>query len=136
MVKEADNLLEKQKNYFMLLGASVYESQCIEHKLKMLSKFIPLPEDKFHSTKEEFLSRETLLEKRTLGFVINELRKRSFTLNDDAEFLINKFLNERNTVVHHLVKLPGFNVNTEEGINKGIQFLYEYRKTIQTINDI
>jgi hypothetical protein len=136
MVKEADNLLEKQKKYFTLIGLTVYESQCIEHKLKMLSKFMPLPYDKFHITKEEFLSRETFLEKRTLGFVISELKKRSFTLNDDAEFLINKFVIERNTVVHHLVKLPGFNVNTEEGIDKGIKFLDEYRKTIQVINDI
>lgn len=136
MSEEADNLLEKQRKYFLLLGISVYEGQCIEHKLKMLSKFMPLPDDKFYSTEEEFLSRETFLEKRTLGSVINELKKRSFTLNDDAEFLINKFVTERNTVVHHLVKLPGFNVNTEEGIDKGIKFLNEYRKTIQVINDI
>ena len=45
MLKESDNLLEKQRKFFMLLGVSVYEGQCIEHKLKTLIEFIPLPHD-------------------------------------------------------------------------------------------
>ncbi|MCF2144977.1 hypothetical protein IQ276_000595 [Desmonostoc muscorum LEGE 12446] len=138
MVKESDNLIKKQKKYFMLIGVSVYEGQAIEYKLKKLSKFIhhniddALPE----ITKEDFLAREKILEKRTLGFIFNHLKEKKFLLNDDAEFFINKFVNDRNTVIHHLVKLPGFNLNTEEGIDRGIQFLEEYRKTIQDINDI
>ncbi|MEH2105159.1 OST-HTH/LOTUS domain-containing protein [Nostoc sp.] len=138
MVKESDNLIEKQKKYFMLIGVSVYEGQAIEYKLKKLSKFIyPNIDDALPEiTKEDFLAREKILEKRTLGFILNHLKEKKFLLNDDAEFLINKFINDRNTVIHHLVKLPGFNLNTEESIDRGIQFLEEYRKTIKNINDI
>lgn len=136
MLKESDNLLEKQKKFFMLLGVSVYEGQCIEHKLKTLIEFIPLPHDEFHLAKEYFVSRRTLVEKRPLGFVINELKKRAVSLSNDAENLVDKFLEQRNTVVHELVKLPNFNLNIEEGIHKGMQFLDEYRKTIQAINGI
>ncbi|MEH1897914.1 MAG: OST-HTH/LOTUS domain-containing protein [Nostoc sp.] len=138
MIKESDNLIKKQKKYFMLIGVSVYEGQTIEYKLKKLSKFIhPNIDDVLPEiTKEDFLEREKILEKRTLGFIFNHLKEKKFLLNDDAEFLVNRFVNYRNTVIHHLVKLPGFNLNTEEGIDRGIQFLEEYRKTIQDINDI
>ncbi|MEA5603060.1 OST-HTH/LOTUS domain-containing protein [Nostoc sp. UHCC 0252] len=138
MVEESDNLIEKQKKYFMLIGVSVYEGQAIEYKLKKLSKFIhPNIDDALPEiTKEDFLAREKILEKRTLGFIFNYLKEKKFLLNDNAEFLVNKFVNDRNTVIHHLVKLPGFNLNTEEGIDRGIQFLGEYRKTIKDINDI
>ncbi|WP_392532338.1 OST-HTH/LOTUS domain-containing protein [Nostoc sp. C117] len=138
MIEESDNLIEKHKKYFMLIGVSVYEGQAIEYKLKKLSKFIhpniddPLPE----ITKEDFLAREKILERKTLGFIFKHLKENKLLLNDDAEFLVNKFVNDRNTVIHHLVKLPGFNLNTEEGIDRGIQFLEEYRKTIKDINDI
>lgn len=138
MVEESDNLIKKQKKYFMLIGISVYEGQAIEYKLKKLSKFIHLNIDDVlpKITKEDFLAREKILEKRTLGFIFKYLKERQFLLNDDAEFLIDKFVNDRNTVIHHLVKLPGFNLNIEEGIDRGIQFLEEYRKTIKDINDI
>ncbi|MBH8576233.1 hypothetical protein I8752_25220 [Nostocaceae cyanobacterium CENA369] len=36
MNKESDSLLKKQKEYFMLLGVTVYEGQTIEYKLKNL----------------------------------------------------------------------------------------------------
>ncbi|MEH1946974.1 MAG: OST-HTH/LOTUS domain-containing protein [Nostoc sp.] len=138
MVKESDNIIKKQKKYFMLIGVSVYEGQAIEYKLKKLSKFIhPNIDDALPEiTKEDFLAREKILERKTLGFIFKYLKERKFLLNDDAEFFINKFVNDRNTVIHHLVKLPGFNLNTEEGIDRGIQFLEEYRKTIKDINDI
>ncbi|MBG1242189.1 OST-HTH/LOTUS domain-containing protein [Nostoc sp. NZL] len=138
MVEESDNLIEKQKKYFMLIGVSVYEGQAIEYKLKKLSKFIhPNIDDSLPEiTKEDFLAREKILDKRTLGFIFNYLKQNKFLLNDDAEFLVNRFVNYRNTIIHHLIKLPGFNLNTEEGIDRGIQFLEEYRKAIKDINDI
>ncbi|MBD2515592.1 hypothetical protein H6G93_11315 [Nostoc sp. FACHB-973] len=138
MVEESNNLIKKQKKYFMLIGVSVYEGQAIEYKLKKLSKFIhPNIDDALPEiTKEDFLAREKILEKRTLGFIFKYLKQNKFLLNDDAEFLVNRFVNYRNTIIHHLVKLPGFNLNTEEGIDRGIQFLEEYRKTIKDINDI
>ncbi|MEH1863531.1 MAG: OST-HTH/LOTUS domain-containing protein [Nostoc sp.] len=138
MIAESDNLIKKQKKYFMLIGVSVYEGQAIEYKLKRLSKFIyPNIDDVLPEiTKEDFLAREKILERKTLGFIFNYLKQNKFLLNDDAEFLVNRFVNYRNTVIHHLVKLPGFNLNTEEGIDQGIQFLEEYRKAIKDINDI
>ncbi|MBD2564226.1 MULTISPECIES: hypothetical protein [Nostoc] len=138
MVEESDNLITKQKKYFMLIGVIVYEAQAIEYKLKKLSKFIhPNTDDVLPEiTKEDFLAREKILEKRTLSFIFNHLKEKKFLLNDDAQFLVNRFVNSRNTVIHHLVKLLGFNLNTEEGIDRGIQFLEEYRKTIQDINNI
>lgn len=138
MVKKSDNLLKKQKKYFLLLGVTVYEGQAIEHKLKKLSKFIPSQPDEIFAdlTKEEFLAREKILEKRTLGYIFNNLKEKSVVLNDGTEFLIKKFIDERNTVIHHLLTLPGFNLKTEEGIDIGITFLEQYRKTIKNINDI
>ncbi|MBD2524792.1 OST-HTH/LOTUS domain-containing protein [Nostoc sp. FACHB-133] len=138
MVEESDNLIEKQKKYFMLIGVSVYEGQAIEYKLKKLSKFIhPNIDDALPEiTKEDFLAREKILERKTLGFIFNYLKQNKSLLNDDAEFLVNRFVNYRNTIIHHLIKLPGFNLNTEEGIDRGIQFLEEYRKAIKDINDI
>jgi hypothetical protein len=138
MAKESDNLLKKQKKFFMLIGASLYESQGIEYKLKKLSKFIPISvEDTFSKIeKKEFLERETILNKKTLDQIFNEFKKRPILFNSDAEFFVNKFIEERNTVVHHLFKIPGFNINTEEGIDKGIELLEQYRETIQDINDI
>jgi hypothetical protein len=138
MNKESDSLLKKQKKYFMLLGVTVYEGQAIEHKLKKLSKFIPSQPDWIFTdiTKEDFLAREENLEKKTLGYIFNNFKERGILLNDDAEFLIKKFVEERNTVIHHFLKLPGFKLNTEEGIDIGIKFLEQYRETIKYINDI
>lgn len=139
MVEESDSLLKKQKKYFLLLGVTVYEGQAIEQKLKKLSKFIPYQPDNIFAgiSKEDFLAKEKVLEKRTLGYILNNLKERGTCLNDqNAEFIINKFVSERNTVIHHLLKLPNFNFNTEEGIDVGIKFLEQYRETIKLINDI
>jgi hypothetical protein len=138
MIEESDNLIEKQKKYFMLIGVSVYEGQAIEYKLKKLSKFIhPNIDDALPEiTKEDFLAREKILERKTLGFIFKYLKQNKSLLNDDAEILVNRFVDYRNTIIHHLIKLPDFNLNTEEGIDRGIQFLEEYRKAIKDINDI
>lgn len=78
MIEESDNLIKKQKKYFMLIGVSVYEGQAIEYKLKKLSKFIPHNSDDVFSeiTQEDFFARENILQKRTLGFVFKYLKER------------------------------------------------------------
>jgi hypothetical protein len=119
MVEESDNLIKKQKRYFMLIGVSVYEGQTIEYKLKKLSKFIhPNIDDALPKiTKEYFLAREKILEKRTLGFIFNHLKAKKILLNDDAEFLVNRFVNDRNTCDRYFKTTPANPLSVQATIN-------------------
>ncbi|WP_013321634.1 OST-HTH/LOTUS domain-containing protein [Gloeothece verrucosa] len=136
--EEENKLLKKQKKYFLLLGISIYEGQQIEIILKHLSRFTPRTPDEFifPIPKEDFFAREKSLEKKTLGFIFNKFKNWGMTLNEDAQFMIDKFIEERNQVVHHIFKVPGFHLYTEEGIDTGIKFLEQYRETIECINEL
>ncbi|MES2692743.1 MAG: hypothetical protein V4773_04665 [Verrucomicrobiota bacterium] len=61
-------------------------------------------------------------EKRTLGMLMSELRKRT-TLEHDADALLAAVLKDRNVFVHHLSQRIGFDISSDIGRDRLWEFL-------------
>ena len=67
------------------------------------------------ATINEKLEKRTREErKKTLGYFLNELRKRA-DLDENFDALLEEFLDERNILVHSVDDVPGWSLQTTEG---------------------
>ena len=77
--------------------------------------------EKEELTKEKILSED----KRTLGTLLKELRKRT-EIESDAHSLLSQVLKERNLFVHNLIHQEWFDTATKEGRGKVLEFLMPF----------
>jgi len=73
---------------------------------------------------EKLHAKDEATQKRTLGFFLRELRGR-VAINEDFDDVLTKFLSMRNTFAHNLKEVPGWNMETEEGMVAAQKFLGE-----------
>ena len=102
----------EQKDLLMRIGFALILVQSAEQHIRfcmtyVLQKDSPLTLAKFEKqTKEE--------RRKTLGYFMNELRKRA-DLDENFGALLEEFLEERNILVHSLDDIPGWSLQTTEG---------------------
>jgi hypothetical protein len=102
-------LSDEEKDILAAIGVALLLIQATEQLLRLcitlvLQKQMPL-------TLEALEQQERAERKKTLGYFITELRKRA-NLQENLDVLLDEFLEDRNTFVHHL---PGWNIRTEAG---------------------
>jgi hypothetical protein len=96
--------------------------QVTERVLRLVTTFV--------LQKSNSVTAETLLDqvesdrRKTLGYFLSELRKRA-DLDQHFDSTLAEFLSHRNTLVHHLSDLPGWDTETLGGIYVGRKFINE-----------
>jgi hypothetical protein len=111
-------LLELNAN----MGVTLLKIQNAESVLKIWLQW--LGSGNPDATLEALEAREQTLRKHTLGRLLKDF-KQVMPFQDDFAAGMELFLERRNTFVHEFLKLPGFNLTTEEGVAFGIDFLRE-----------
>lgn len=128
-----DTLLQKQRKYLMLIGANLIDIQRLEGGLKQILRMMS------SQNKSSSLHKDTIglhkFHKITMGGLLKQF-KESADVNEGFEELVEQLLQERNILAHHLLEIPGFNLTTLEGLEHGIRFLQEQRKTIEDANSV
>jgi hypothetical protein len=72
----------------------------------------------------EDLERQTAEEaKKTLGYFLDQLRRRAF-VEEQFDADLKEFLQKRNTFAHDLVSVEGINFNTIDGLGVANTFLF------------
>ena len=71
-------------------------------------------------------------DKKTLGMMIHELRKR-FELDPSFDDLLRGFLEQRNIFVHELRHQEWFDLDSKEGVDLLWQFLGNYQRNLEQV---
>jgi hypothetical protein len=104
------------------IGVALLQIQTAEKVIKLCMTFVL---QKTSPLTLEALEAQQESERRsTLGYFLNELKKRADVHPDFAEVLAS-FLAMRNTFVHNLTDVPGWDMNTDEGSARAREFLNE-----------
>lgn len=121
----------EQKDVLMRMGAALLFVQTTEQLIRfcmtwVLQKDGPLTLEKLENqTRKEHL--------KTLGYFLNELRKRA-DLDENFDVLLEEFLEERNILVHSLDDIPGWSLQTTAGRKIAGAFVDGFiRKTVEVM---
>jgi hypothetical protein len=84
-----------------------------------LGRWLGEYKDEGDATEQE---RTDSLRAKTVGYLLHELRAR-VGIDDTFESVLSKFLAMRNTVVHNIDEIPGWSLDSEDGIAVAHSFL-------------
>jgi hypothetical protein len=100
------------------IGLTLLQVQVTEHILQWCIGVVRLSEH----TWQEIERLETKERKKTLGYFVAELRK-IIDIDQEFEAVLMEFVDRRNTFVHHLKQVPGYNLKDEAGLNAAMSFV-------------
>ena len=72
--------------------------------------------------------------KRTLGQFLTELRKR-VDIDEHFDMILEEFLDKRNTLIHRVMDVPGWSLDTEEGCLVAYQFVNRLMTVDEAVRD-
>jgi len=105
-------LTEDERDILAAMGVALLLIQTTEQLLRLCITFVLQKQSPL--TLEALERQEKAERKKTLGYFIGELRKRA-ALQDDLDLLLDEFLEDRNTFVHHVSNVQGWDIRTENG---------------------
>jgi hypothetical protein len=111
-----------QKQMLALIGVTLLRLQSTETTLQFCMTYV-LPKMP-NLTWEMLASRQEYLRTKTVGYLLNELRSRVQVI-PHFENVLTRFLGMRNTFVHNVDEIPGWSLNSDEGISTAHSFLRE-----------
>lgn len=110
-----------QIRLFALIGLALLYAQQVERAIEFILNTVL----KDTSVTIESLTSDAEKEgTRSLGYFMRELRKRT-RIDRAFNQKLYRFLKMRNTFVHNLSEVPGWNLDTEEGQEASARFLFE-----------
>ena len=128
-----DKFEDEKIRFYKATGFMLCETQRIERFLKILLVFLSY--DCSLGVIESLEKSKTELNDKSLGTLLKFLKQKS-ELNSQGAKTFQNFLDNRNKFAHHLIELPGFNGSTIEGIEVGLNFIKEYRKSMLLVESI
>jgi hypothetical protein len=86
-------------------------------------------------TWEMLQDRQQYLRNKTVGYLLCELRTR-VEIHPLFEDVLTKFLGMRNTFVHNIDEIPGWSLNSDEGIGTVSSFLRELNRLDEIVQAV
>jgi hypothetical protein len=112
------------------VGCMVIASQTVERMLGMV--LIYVIQDGVQLTYARLTNLDAQHRRKTLGFFIREMRKRA-AFDDSIEATLERFLENRNKLIHHFDDIPGHDLSTDAEIAAVGGFLAQFAKDLQAI---
>jgi len=114
------------------IGLVLLRIQAVENVILLCLTFVFK-----NSTKQwdKLHAKDEATRKQTLGFFLTELRKR-VELNKSFDKDLESFLSMRNTFVHRLSDVPGWDVETQAGLMAAHKFLTELDDTTDHVGKV
>ncbi|HCE43882.1 MAG TPA: hypothetical protein DET40_10075 [Lentisphaeria bacterium] len=120
-----------QEETLVVIGTLVIVTQSIEHTLNTLLKLVI--QDGTPLTYERLMQLDVLHRKKTLGFFVKEMKKRAaFEASLDAT--LERFLENRNKLIHHFYEIPGNDLSTASDIALMNTFLVQLLKDLEIVS--
>jgi hypothetical protein len=123
-MSESNKITPEQKHVLACLGVMLLHIQGIEKVIHVCVSYVfpktPLRELSILALQE----RTESLRAKTIGYLLRELKAR-VGIDDTFENVLSKFLEMRNTFVHNIDEIPGWSLDSEDGIAVAHRFLSE-----------
>ncbi len=128
-----DNVQELAIKFYRTTGFLLCETQRMERFLKNL--LVLLRYDGSSDIIECLTKNKAELDNKNLGILLKYFKEKAeFSLQGGCP--LKYFLDSRNKFAHHLIEIPGFTTQTNEGLEVGLSFLKEYRKSMLLVESI
>jgi hypothetical protein len=112
------------------IGTLVVVSQTAERMLKMLLTFVL--QDGVPLTYERIMELDEHHRRKTLGYFIREMKKRA-TFEDSIDSSLERFLANRNRLVHHFDQVSGNDLETPDDIAQVTAFLDQLWQDLESV---
>ena len=125
---------ELRKDVFAWYGSVAYAAQCFEVELSILllaRERLERP----NSTPEELDRLDEILSRKTLGQLMNEVKKR-FWIHPEFEALLGKYLQKRNYIAHRFFFENARKLLSAEGCKQLIEELQDLYATFKEADQI
>jgi hypothetical protein len=111
------------------MGLALITVQQVEHMLKPLTTYFFRGQG---FTAEMMLAEEVRDRKKTLGYFLKQLQRR-LEIKPEFDGILTEFLDDRNLFIHHMKDVPNFTLDTEEGMQAGIDFIVRLTNRAQHV---
>ena len=105
------------------MGVILIAVQSAEETINFALTFVFQGEERL--TLEKLERIEAAERSGTLGRLLKQLRER-VELSPEFDVLLTQFLSDRNTFIHRILEVPGFDLSTREGRNAATAFLSRF----------
>ena len=114
----------------MSIGPMLIRLQATERVINLALTFV-FPRN-VRLTLEDLEKQQREERKKTIGFFFSELRKR-VELDESFDRLLQDFLDYRNTFIHKLQDVPGWDLETEQGTRIAEEFVSRLASLNETV---
>jgi hypothetical protein len=122
-----------QKQLMAWIGVTLLSIQSTETVIQLCIACV-LPTSPNY-TWEMLVTRQQQLRTKTLGHLLYEMRRR-LKIIPHFEDILAKYLEMRNTFVHNVDEVPGWSLNTDEGIAAAHSFLTDLLRLNETVQAV
>lgn len=112
-----------EQDPYSLLGYAIEHAQAVESMLRFVTTFVFQEKDAL--TLESLLSIQKADRKKTLGQFIKKLSART-TLHQNFEGNLSLYLDMRNALVHDHKRIEGWDLYTDDGVEKAKQYIWDF----------
>lgn len=119
--------MDAEDDIYLNIGMIVLESQSVEKFLKYILTMVL--QDGTPVTYARILELDELYDKKTLGYFIAEMKERA-KFTEDLEPILDRFLMNRNKLIHRFAEIDGHTMSTEIDIAKVHSFLDQLSQDI------
>ncbi len=121
------------EDIYSLIGFSLTYIQSVERSINFVTTYVLQDGDPL--TLEKLNSIEERERKKALGYFIGKIKEKA-QLAPPFEKLLADFLQNRNNFIHNHDKIPGWNLDTEAGVDIAKQFTVNLWRQAHKINEI
>lgn len=118
---------------YSAVGVAVVYLQSLEKTLRICTTFVLQDGEALDLAKLERMKVEE--RRKTLGQFVMRLKQRA-TLHPLFEDLVNSVLEDRNALVHDLERIPGWNLDSDDGLRVAEQFVMGLLARAHTLNEM
>jgi hypothetical protein len=127
------NLQSNIENAYSMMGATLSYLQTVERIFRFVTTYVIQDGDGLSFEGLQALCKRD--KKKALGYFMRQLREQS-ALPPAFDALLSSFLSMRNDFVHSHDRIPGWDVNTEDGRLVAHQFMSTLLQQSHKINEI
>ena len=121
------------EDIYSLIGFALTYIQSVEKSVSFVTTYVLQDGDPL--TLEKLNSLEAKERKKALGYFIGKVKERA-SLAPPLENLLADFLQNRNDFIHNHDRIPGWDLNTEEGRDVAKRFTVDLWRQAHKINEI
>ena len=118
---------------YSAIGVAVVSLQALERTLRVCTTYVLQDGEGLDLAKLERMKAED--RRKTLGQFVTRLKQRA-SLHPSFEELVNSVVDDRNALVHDMSRIPGWNLNTEEGIRLATEFVMRLLNRAHALNEV